>query len=119
MFFFLTVSKLFLYILYLDLYLSICCCEPIFFDIVFDVEYSINDPDRHKNERNVWMVVFIILNALILLWCIYVLIFIIIPIIHFRIMQCSRKEPRVSQINDGLESKTISLIKDRFTSEDN
>lgn len=116
------VSKNKYIIFQLDLYLSILCCKDVFFDIVFDVMYV--DPmykpgisDEGGNERTIWRGLFIVINAGILLWCIYVLIFIIIPIIHYRIQQCSKKEERVSEFRENIENKSLTLLQERFTNE--
>ena len=56
---------------------------------------------------------FYFFNGFILLGLIYTLIFIVIPIVYFRIYQCFKKDPRVSRI----VSNNVSLLKERFTSE--
>ena len=41
-----------------------------------------------KTEKYIWKTLFIGINGFILLGCVYALIFILIPIIKFRIFQC-------------------------------
>ena len=61
---------------------------------------------------------FIIANGAILLGCIYTFIFILIPIIKFRILQCSRqRERRYSVLSERIGSNNISLMKERLTSD--
>lgn len=76
--------------------------------------------NKNYTEKMAWKIVFIGLNGFILLGCIYTLIFILIPIIKFRILLCSRKrENRYSVINEGIGSNKISLMKERLNSEMN
>jgi hypothetical protein len=93
-----------------------------FFDIVFNLKID-KDTYNFVNEeyqddfiikKNICKYIFIILNGFIILCCIYVLIFIIIPIIYFRISQCFKKNPPLSEMQS--ESK-ISFLNERFTSE--
>jgi uncharacterized membrane protein len=96
------------------------CLNDNFFDIVFNLKINIRTYDFEKNKyknttkKNIWKYSFIILNGFILLSCFYALIFIIIPIIYFRIGQCSKKNPRLSEIK--YENNHISILKERFTS---
>ena len=92
-----------------------------FFDIVFDVIIDKESYDFEKNEfkekaeRNLWRVGFIGINGIIFLGCLYTLIFILIPIIKYRISQCCRKrERRYSEINDRIGKSHISLMKERL-----
>lgn len=93
-----------------------------FFDIVFDVIINkdsydfINHEFKEKAERNLWRVGFIGINGIIFLGCLYTLIFILIPIINYRISLCCRKrEQRYSEINDRIGTSHISLMKERLT----
>ena len=97
-----------------------------FFDIVFDIIKNVDTYDFQKEEfkegnykeKVAWKIGFIGLNGFILLGCIYTLIFILIPIVKFRILLCSRKrEHRYSVINEGIGSNKISLMKERLNSE--
>ena len=63
-----------------------------------------------------WLIGFVFANAFILLFCFYGLVFIIIPIIYFRIGQFSKKNQRLSErIYDN--SNKISLLDERFTND--
>ena len=97
-----------------------------FFDIVFDIIINKDSYDfmnnefknGSKTEKCIWKVGFIGLNGIILLGCLYTLIFILIPIVKFRILMCSRKrEQRYSVINDRIGNSNISLMKERLTQE--
>ena len=97
------------------------CLNDNFFDIVFNLRinnrtYNFNE-EKYKNtaKKIICKYSFIFLNGFILLSCFYVLIFILIPIIYFRIAQCSKKDPRLSQFNNE-NSNQISFLKERFTS---
>ena len=93
-----------------------------FFDIVFNLKidkdtYNFVSEEYQDDfiiKKNICKYIFIILNVFIILCCIYVLIFIIIPIIYFRISQCFKKNPPLSEMQS--ESK-ISFLNERFTSE--
>ncbi len=112
------------------------CLNDNFFDIVFDViinndsydcsEYELLTNLCNKGEykgkymayKIAWKYFLIIINGAILVGCIYTLIFIIIPIIKFRILQCSRqRERRNSLISERIGSNNISLMKERLTSD--
>lgn len=85
---------------------------------MIDIENYDFEKQEYKNQigKYALKVVFIAVNGFILLGCIYVLIFILIPIIKFRIFQCSKKrESKYSEINERLGS--ISLLKERETSQ--
>ena len=107
-----------------------------FFDIVFDIMINRDTYDCSQyepksnlcikgeynkdniNKKLVWKYSFIIANGAILLGCIYTFIFILIPIIKFRILQCSRqRERRYSAITERIGSNNISLMKERLTSD--
>ena len=112
----------------LDLYLSIACLNNKFFDIVFDIIINVDSYDFINNEfkegslteKYLWKIAFIGLNGIILLGCLYTLIFILIPIVKFRILMCSRKrEQKYSVINDRIGNNNISLMKERLTSDIN
>lgn len=93
-----------------------------FFDIVFNLKidkdtYNFVSEEYQDDfiiKKNICKYIFIILNGFIILCCIYALIFIIIPIIYFRISQCFKKNPRLSEMQS--ESK-ISFLNERFASE--
>ena len=99
-----------------------------FFDIVFDVIINIDSYDfinnefkeSSKKEKILWKVGFIGLNAIILIGCLYTLIFILIPIVKFRILMCSRKrEQRYNVINERIGNNNISLMTERLTTDTN
>jgi predicted membrane protein len=96
------------------------CLNDNFFDIVFNLKINNRTYDfrenkyLHTTKKNICQFSFIILNGFILLSCFYALIFIIIPIVYFRISQCSKKNPRFSDIK---ERDHISILKERFTSD--
>ena len=71
--------------------------------------------NRYKSttKKNIWKYLFIFLNGFILLSLFYTLVFILIPIIYFRLSQFFKKNQRISKIG----SNNISLLKERFTSE--
>ena len=71
--------------------------------------------NRYKSttKKNIWKYLFIFLNGFILLSLLYTLVFILIPIIYFRLSQFFKKNQRISKIG----SNNISLLKERFTSE--
>ena len=81
------------------------------------MNYESYDFENHKfkktTEKNIWQFIFIFANGFILLSLIYTLIFIIIPIIYYRFYKKKKKDPRISKIG----SNNISLLKERFTSE--
>ena len=93
-----------------------------FFDIVFNLKidkdtYNFVDEEYQDDfiiKKNICKYIFIILNGFIILCCIYVLIFIIVPIIYFRISQCFKKNPLLSEMTSG---NKISFLNERFTSE--
>ena len=81
------------------------------------MNYESYDFENHKfkktTKKNIWQFLYIFANGFILLSLIYTLIFIIIPIIYYRLYQCCKKDARISKIG----SNNISLLKERFTSE--
>ena len=93
-----------------------------FFDIVFNLKidkdtYNFVSEEYQDDfiiKKNICKYIFIILNGFIILCCIYVLIFIIVPIIYFRISQCFKKNPGLSEMTSG---NKISFLNERFTSE--
>lgn len=94
-----------------------------FFDIVFNLKINIstydfvNDEYNDNWKKNLWKFLFIFVNGFIILGCIYSFIFILIPIVYFRIGQCLRKDTRVTEFKERLGSRNISLLKERFTSD--
>lgn len=89
---------------------------------MFNIEINIDTYDFDKKEfignskiyKNLWKFTFIFFNGFIILCCVYALIFILMPIIYFRIIQRCKKSPRYSEIKNG---SNISLLKERFTSD--
>ena len=80
--------------------------------------YDFTNNEFYDNTaKYIWYILFIFANGFILLSCIYVLIFIIIPIIYFRIAQCSSKNSRISNITEKMGESKISLLNNRFTTE--
>ena len=77
------------------------------------------EENEYKNPLNkyIWKFIYIFANGFILLGCIYTLIFILIPIIIFRIVQNSKKNPRISRDFPINNNSNIELLKERFTSE--
>ena len=72
-----------------------------------------------KTEKYIWKILFIGINGIILLGCVYALIFILIPIIKFRIFQFSEKRKRrYSIVGEKIGSKNISLMKETLNSEE-
>ena len=102
--------------------MSIFCLKDEFYDIVFNLKINVETYDFDKGEyidanntlKIIWKYTFIFFNGFIILCCLYVLIFIIIPIIYFRVCQSFRKSPRLSEIKS---ESTIDLLKERFTSD--
>ena len=76
---------------------------------------------KYKNEGKKYFAKysFIIANGVILLGCIYVLLFILIPIIKYRIMQFAKQKRNNDDIRDRIEGSNAALLKERFTSENN
>ena len=109
-------------IYFIDFYLSVFCLKDDFFDIVFDLQINKDTYDfeqgKYKNPTNkcIWKIVYIFFNGLILLSCIYVLIFMLIPLIYYRIGQCSKKNTRISEFKDTMDNNT-SILKERFTTD--
>ena len=114
------------------MYLAIGCLEDPFFDIVFDL--MINDETynyknfpcssegeyKDKTKKTLSNICFIFINGVILLGCIYVLIFILIPIIKYRIIQFSkRKKENINDFRERIGSSNAALLKERLTSENN
>ena len=105
------------------------CLNDNFFDIVFDLyindeTYNFKDPITYegeyhnKTEKYACKIFLIGITGFILLGCIYTLIFILFPIIKFRIAQYSRKrQHRYSEIGERLGSSKISLMRERLNSE--
>ena len=110
------------------------CLNDFFYDIVFDIPinnetYNFSNLATFEGEYNSKTlkyfaeVCFIGINAFIFLGCLYVLIFILIPIIKFRISQCLNKgrsrSERYSQISENLRTGQISLMKEKLVLDDN
>ena len=100
--------------------MSIFCLKDEFYDIVFNLKIN-NDTyqnGKYVGSNNTLKTIlkynFSFFNGFILLCNLYVLIFIIIPIIYFRVCQCFKKSPRLSEIKS---QSTIDLLKERFTSD--
>ncbi len=94
-----------------------------FFDIVFNLKIDNSSYDFLKEEyketwkKNTWKFFFIFFNGFIILFCTYVFIFILIPIVYYRIGQCIKKDTRVTEFKARLGSNNISILKERFTSD--
>ena len=96
--------------------------KDAFYDIVFNLiinneTYNFIEnkyKDINYTYQIIWKYIFIFFNGFIILCCLYVLIFIIIPIIYFRVSQCFKKNPRLSEIKSD---SSIDLLKERFTSD--
>ena len=103
--------------------------NDFFYDVVFDLyinkdTYNFTDEVNYVGKYNDQSLKYacktflIIITGFILLGCIYTLIFILIPIIKFRILQCSRRrESRFSEISDRLEGSHVSLMQERLNSD--
>ena len=103
--------------------------NDFFFDILFDLKIDIDSYDftdrlnyigeyKDKSLKYLCKVFLIGITGFILLGCIYTLIFILIPIIKFRILQFSRRrESRFSEITDRLGGSHASLMKERLNSD--
>ena len=96
--------------------------KDAFYDIVFNLIIN-NETYNFEEDKYIginytyqiiWKYTFIFFNGFIILCCLYVLIFIIIPIIYFRVSQCFKKNPRLSEIKSD---SSIDLLKERFTSD--
>ena len=122
------------FILFLDFYLSAFCLNDFFFDIVFDIPinnetYNFTNISNFEGEYNsktlkyLAEVCFIGINGLVFLGCLYVLIFILVPIIKFRILQCSNKRSyrseRYTEISQKLRTGEISLMKEKLIVDEN
>jgi len=114
-----------------NLYLTISCAKDAFFDIVFDLlinndtydfesPFSVEGEYKDQTGKYFWKTIFIIANGFILLGCVYVLIFILIPLIKYRIIQfAKRKRENYGDIRDRIGSSNAALLKERLTSENN
>ena len=123
------IYLLFTKFLFIAFYLSICCVNDFFFDVIFDIYINIETYDftdignysgeyKNKFKKYICKIFLIGITGFILLGCFYTLIFILIPIIKFRILQCSRRrEPRFSEISDRLEGSHVSLMQERLNSD--
>ena len=120
--------------LFIDFYLSAFCLNDFFFDIVFDIPinnetYNFTNISNFEGEYNsktlkyLAEVCFIGINGLVFLGCLYVLIFILVPIIKFRILQCSNKRnyrsERYTEISQKLRTGEISLMKEKLIVDEN
>ena len=107
----------------IDFYLVIWGANDIFFDIVFDLKMdyeSYNFIDNEyidKTPKVIWTCIFSFINASIFLCCIYTMIYIVVPSIYFRLWKVSKKNLRISELQERLLSRNITLIKDRNTSQ--
>jgi len=107
----------------------IACANDFFYDVVFNLYINVETYDfsdkgkylgEYKNQfgKYAYKTILIGLTGFILLGCIYTFIFILIPIIKFRMLQCSRKrEPRFSEISERLEGSHVSLMQERLNSD--
>ena len=109
--------------LFVDLYLAIFCLRDNFYDIVFDLKIDIFTYDFTKEEylnenpKIFWHLAYIISNAFVLLCFIYILIFILSPIIIFRVRNFWKKP--VIRVTQQIGSTDVSLLKERFTNTTN
>ena len=107
----------------IDFYLVIWGANDIFFDIVFDLKMdyeSYNFIDNEyidKTPKIIWTCIFSCINVSIFLCCIYTMIYIVAPSIYFRLWKVSKKNLRISELQERLLSRNITLIKDRNTSQ--
>ena len=107
----------------IDFYLVIWGANDIFFDIVFDLKMdyeSYNFIDNEyidKTPKILWTFIFSCINVSIFLCCIYTMIYIVAPSIYFRLWKVSKKNLRISELQERLLSRNITLIKDRNTSQ--
>ena len=110
------------YLLFLDLYLAFHL-DDNFYDIVFDLKIDISNYDFTKGEylnenpKIFWHLAYIICNAFVLLCFIYILIFILSPIIISRVRNLWKKP--VIRVTQQIGSTDVSLLKERFTNTTN
>ena len=76
----------------------------------------INNEYIDKTPKIIWTFIFSCINASIFLCCIYIMIYIVLPSIYFRLWKVSKKNLRVSEIKERFGSRNVSLLKDRTTS---
>ena len=94
-----------------------------FYDIVFNVRMNNEtyDLDNHKykdpTEKIIWQILFIGVNGFIILCCIYVLIFILIPVIRYRIGHFSSKNKGLTEFREEIDNNQISRLRERLTNE--
>ena len=90
--------------------------KSINFESIADSEGEYKD----LSGKYFWKTVFIIANGFILLGCVYVLIFILIPLIKYRIIQfAKRRRENYGDIRDRIGSSNAALLKERLTSDNN
>lgn len=75
-----------------------------------------NNEYLDKTPKIIWTLIFSCINVSIFLCCIYIMIYIVIPSIYFRLWKVSKKNLRVSEIKERFGSRNVSLLKDRTTS---
>lgn len=105
------------------------CLNDNFYDIVFGITINYATYDFEKEEfikkidkikKNMFHFGYIFFNGFILLCLVYILLFILIPIIIYRIkQQTSHKRVRVTEFKEKIGSNNISLLKERLTSTTN
>ena len=77
----------------------------------------INNEYINKTPKIIWICIFSCINVTIFLCCIYTMIYIVAPSIYFRLWKVSKKNLRISELQERLLSRNITLIKDRNTSQ--
>ena len=86
----------------------------------FESPFSVEGEYKDQTGKYFWKTIFIIANGFILLGCVYVLIFILILLIKYRIIQfAKRKRENYGDIRDRIGSSNAALLKERLTSENN
>ena len=109
------------YFLFIDLYLAFYLNDN-FYDIVFDLiidndTYDFENGEyKNKVPKILWFLAYVICNAFVLLCFIYILIFILFPIILYRIKHSSTKPKKDIRVTEQIGSQNISLLKERLTS---
>lgn len=97
------------------------CLDDGFYDIVFNVVINNKTYDLPKHQyykptkKIIWEILFIGVNGFIILCCIYVLIFILIPVIRYRIGHFSSKNKRLTEFREEINNTQISRLRERLT----
>lgn len=94
-----------------------------FYDIVFNVVINKDTYDfnahqyKHPTKKIIWEILFIGVNGFIILCCIYVLVFILIPVIRYRIGHFSAQNKRLTEFREEIDNTQISRLRERLTNE--